>query len=175
MIMLRRSGSQLWQIHHSDTHWLASDNSSLITMNYFQSEIMERNSQPENLPLHMVHKFPGMCNPTGSTICVDYTQAPRCSLCLRLHSPANKLRRNTTVHLSPLPLTFFDLYRTSFQGRIPQPGKSFASSRTHYDLPFWVRVSFTNTQTRLNGRVILSSTLEQKTCGTETGLLIRGL
>lgn len=36
---------------------------------------MERNSQPGNFLLHMVQKFPGMCNPTGSAICVDSTQA----------------------------------------------------------------------------------------------------
>lgn len=76
VIKLRMSVSQLWRVYRSGTHWLTSDNSSLITMSYFQSEIMERNSQPGNLPLHMVHKFPGMCNPTGSTIWVDYTQAP---------------------------------------------------------------------------------------------------
>lgn len=44
-------------------------------MRYFQWEIMERNSQPGNFLLHMVQKFPGMCNPTGSAICVDSTQA----------------------------------------------------------------------------------------------------
>ena len=44
-------------------------------MRYFQREIMERNSQPENFLLHMVHKFPGMCNPTGSAICIDSAQA----------------------------------------------------------------------------------------------------
>lgn len=76
VIRPRTSDSQLWQISYSDTHWLTSDNSSLITMSYFQSEIMERNSQLGNLPLHMVHKFPRMCDPTGSTICVDFAQAP---------------------------------------------------------------------------------------------------
>ena len=63
------------EIPHFDTRGLASDNSSLITRRYFQREIMERNSQPGNFLLHMVHEFPGMCNPTGSTICVDSAQA----------------------------------------------------------------------------------------------------
>ena len=74
-IRRRVSNSKLWQIPHFDTRGLASDNSSLITRRYFQREIMERNSQPGNFLLHMVHEFPGMCNPTGSAICVDSAQA----------------------------------------------------------------------------------------------------
>lgn len=55
--------------------------------------------------LHMVCKFPGMRNPTGSTICVDATQgdvgnALHCKLSLRFYCKYFQTKGETSCLLS---------------------------------------------------------------------------
>lgn len=103
-------------------------------MHYFQWEIMERNSQPGNFLLHMVQKLPGMCNPTGSAICVDSTQARAEASSSLLTQPQIlfwhqyvQTKGKTLFSLSSRPLTRLrgslcgmSLFRARSQPRIPQ-------------------------------------------------------
>lgn len=55
--------------------------------------------------LHMVCKFPGMCNPTGSAICINATQgdvgdALHCKVSLRLHCKYFQTKGETACLLS---------------------------------------------------------------------------